>query len=189
MKREIVLGDKKVTYTVRVSTRARYMRMTVGDEGLIVTLPHPRYEKFIDHFFREKTSWIIRQLKRFEELQKKEKIYYSKEDYQKRKKEVLNLIIKRVEFFNSLYNFHYRNISIRNQTSVWGSCTRAGNLQFNYKLIYMPPKVLDYVVVHEICHLKEHNHSSRFWDLVSKTVPDHKAIRKLLRGYVMKEDK
>jgi predicted metal-dependent hydrolase len=78
-------------------------------------------------------------------------------------------------------------IRIRNQTSLWGSCTRTGNLQFNYKLVYLPKRSVDYIVVHELCHLKEHNHSQRFWKLVEKMIPDYKQIRRSLRQYVMQE--
>ena len=60
-------------------------------------------------------------------------------------------------------------------------------MQFNYKLIRLPQTALDYVVVHELCHLKEHNHGVKFWKLVEKVVPDYKEIRKSLRQYVMNE--
>jgi hypothetical protein len=95
-------------------------------------------------------------------------IQFPKEEYEYNKNTVRKMVTERVEFFNSFYKFPYNNISIRNQTSVWGSCSRSGNLQFNYKLVYVPEKTMDYVIVHEICHLKEHNHGPNFWKLVEK---------------------
>ena len=74
-------------------------------------------------------------------------------------------------------------ITVRTQRSRWGSCSAAGNLSFNALLILAPPEVLDYVVVHELCHRKEMNHSSRFWALVSSQVPDWQARRAWLRQH------
>ena len=73
-------------------------------------------------------------------------------------------------------------VAIRNQKSRWGSCSKKGNLNFNYKLVFLPPEIRDYVIVHEVCHIKEFNHAREFWDLVAETVPDYRELRKRLRG-------
>ena len=188
MKREIVLSGQTIAYTIRHSTRARHLRMVIDpDDGLIVTVPNPWFERFVEKFLRQKANWILRHLARVKKMEGKIVIRYTKEEYEKNKNDVLAIIVKRVEFFNTLYKFAYNKITIRNQTSLWGSCTRAGNLQFNYKLLYVPPKTRDYVIVHELCHLREHNHSGRFWKLVARTFPDYEKIRKSLHKYVMKE--
>lgn len=188
MKREVVLGGEVVSYTIRQNRRARSVRFTIDPvDGLLVTVPNAWHERFVEGFLKQKSTWILRHLHRMKKLDGKTVIRYSKAEYEKNKDAVLKLVISRVEFFNSLFNFSYRRISIRNQTSLWGSCTRTGNLQFNYKLIRVPPKALDYVVVHELCHLQEHNHGPRFWRLVEKVIPDYKEIRKSLHQYVMKE--
>lgn len=72
-------------------------------------------------------------------------------------------------------------IAIRNQKSRWGSCSRQGNLNFNYKLAFLPAELRDYVIVHEICHVKEFNHGKGFWNLVGETMPHYKEVRKKLR--------
>lgn len=72
-------------------------------------------------------------------------------------------------------------LTIRDQSSRWGSCSVKGSLNLNYKLVMAPPQVADYVMVHELCHLREQNHSKRFWSLVQSLVPDYKAHRKWLR--------
>jgi predicted metal-dependent hydrolase len=188
MKRDIILDGQPITYTLKQSGRSRNLRMTIDpDEGLIVTVPNPWFERFVEGFLKRKSSWILKHIARMKKLEGRTVIRYTKQEYEKNKNTVLNMVISRVEFFNSLYKFHYGKISIRNQTSLWGSCTRAGNLQFNYKLMYLPKETLDYVIVHELCHLKEHNHGERFWKLVAQTIPNHKEIRKSLHGYVMKE--
>jgi len=95
------------------------------------------------------------------------------------------LVFERIKYFNQNYRFKIRRISIRNQRSRWGSCSKKGNLNFNYRIVLLPPVVSDYIIVHELCHLGEFNHSKRFWGLVAKTIPDYQQIRKELRGKVI----
>ena len=95
------------------------------------------------------------------------------------------LVMERIKHFNQNYEFTVGRISIRNQRSRWGSCSKKGNLNFNYRIVLLPPKVSDYIIVHELCHLGEFNHSKKFWDLVAKTTPEYKQVRKELRGRVM----
>ena len=75
----------------------------------------------------------------------------------------------------------YGRISIREQKTRWGSCSSVGNLNYNWKLVLMPPGVLDYVVVHELAHRREMNHSAAFWKVVATWMPDYKKYRKWLR--------
>ena len=188
MKREIVLDGQIITYTVRYSLRVRSIRMTIGlDEGLVVSVSSAWHERFIEGFLHQKSKWIVKHLNKTKKLAGKTVIPHSKKEYEENKTQALVYITERVEFFNMLYHHTYKHISIRNQTSLWGSCTRAGNLQFNYKLMHLPKRTIDYVVVHEVCHLKEHNHSARFWQLVARTMPDYKTIRQSLHNYVMRE--
>lgn len=84
----------------------------------------------------------------------------------------------RLAHFNQHYNFAYYKVAIRNQRSRWGSCSRKGNLNFNYRLVDIPAHLADAVIVHELCHLKEMNHSKAFWELVAETIPDHKERRR-----------
>ena len=83
--------------------------------------------------------------------------------------------------FNTFYKLPLRKIFIKNLKSRWGSCSEKGNLNFNYKIIFLPPDVADYIVVHELCHIKEFNHSKNFWAEVAKTLPKYAALRKELR--------
>ncbi len=103
--------------------------------------------------------------------------------YYEHKNEALIFISKKLEKFNKYYNFKYNRISIRNQRTRWGSCSRKGNLNFSYKILFLPEHLSDYIIVHEICHLKEFNHSKNFWNLVAKTIPDYLEKRRELRKH------
>jgi predicted metal-dependent hydrolase len=97
------------------------------------------------------------------------------------KKQFRQIVEEGVEEYNKFYNFEYNRIAIKDNRTNWGSCSTKGNLNFNWKLIFAPLEVIDYVIVHELCHLKEHNHSKHFWDLVAEQIPNHKLYRKWLK--------
>lgn len=96
-------------------------------------------------------------------------------------KEFRKNIIKFIEKYNQDQKFKYKRIAIKDNRTNWGSCSTKGNLNFNWKLIFAPKDVCEYVVVHELCHLIEHNHSKAFWDLVKSIYPDFKIKRNWLK--------
>jgi predicted metal-dependent hydrolase len=101
--------------------------------------------------------------------------------YLKHKEQARMAFHARLAHFNMHYGHKLRRVFIKNSKSRWGSCSSAGNLNFSYKLLFLPPEVLDYVVVHELCHLKQFNHGPKFWALVEEALPNHKALRRTLR--------
>ena len=186
MKKVVELKGKKIEYFLLESKRARYLRLSVDlEQGLVVTKPRHIPHFFVERFMQDKFAWIIKHLTKFKELQSKPKLKVTFHEFETNKYTALQLFKQEVEFFNSFYKYPYRKISVRNQKTLWGSCTRDGNLQFNYKLTLLPKRMRDYVIVHEICHLKEHNHGSKFWELVAKAIPDYKQIRRAMHGYAM----
>jgi len=105
----------------------------------------------------------------------------SRRDYLQDKERARDLVLERLAYFNRCYNLKWGRIAIRNQRSRWGSCSKQGNLNFNYRIAHLPPLLQDYLVVHETCHLKEHNHSRHFWELVAETIPSYAISRRELR--------
>ncbi len=89
---------------------------------------------------------------------------------------------ERVKLLSGKFGFMVKEVKIRGQKSRWGSCSSNGNLSFNYKLIQFRKEVIDYVIIHELCHTKEMNHSSKFWKLVERFCPDYKILKKELRN-------
>ena len=90
-------------------------------------------------------------------------------------------VTRRAEFFSPQIGVRYNHIAVRVQRSRWGSCSGKGNLNFNCLLALVPQEVLDYVVVHELCHLKEMNHSDRFWAEVERILPDYRQRKTWLK--------
>ena len=90
---------------------------------------------------------------------------------------------KRVEHYIQITGGTYTRITIRDQKTRWGSRSSSGTLSFNYRLMYAPLKVLDYVVVHELCHITHMNHSKEFWNMVASVLPDYKKSRSWLKEH------
>lgn len=180
---EIILKGSKIKYELKKSRRASRMRLCVQAGGnLTVTMPNNFSMDKIESFIVQKTDWILVKIG----LMKKRKYNpvfhrYSKREYKKHKIKALELAKKKVSEFNGIYGFEYNRISIRNSRSRWGSCSEKKNLNFNYKIIFLPEDLLNYIVVHELCHIGEMNHSKRFWNLVEKVVPDYREMRKRMR--------
>lgn len=92
-----------------------------------------------------------------------------------------SIITERTVHWNQYYGFSYNRIAIKNQKRCWGSCSAQKNLNFNYRIIFLPEVLMDYVIVHELCHLAELNHSKAFWSHVARALPEYHESRRVLR--------
>lgn len=99
------------------------------------------------------------------------------------RKAVRDTFEKRVAYWHPFTGGNYTSITVRDQRSRWGSCSSRGTLSFNYRLVFAPPRVLDYVVVHELCHLTHMNHSKDFWNMVGTVMPDYKVCKNWLKEH------
>lgn len=179
-----------MTHEVWKINVVRSARKSIGlqiDSDLVVTLrvPYRMSDKEVKRFVEEKTPWIEKHMNKMKERLSVDEAFpeerLTMEEIQKLADEALKVIPERVAFFAPQVNVTYGRITIRNQKSRWGSCSAKGNLNFNCLLMLAPPEVLDYVVVHELCHRLEMNHSARFWQEVERVIPDYKTRRKWLK--------
>ena len=106
----------------------------------------------------------------------------SRVNYLKYNEEARIFIFERLDYYSGIYGVRFNRVSIRNQRTRWGSCSKKGNLNFNYRLLMLPRSLANYIIIHELCHLKELNHSPRFWNLVAQAAPDYLKIRRELRS-------
>jgi len=182
MKKEITIDGINIEYILKISKKAKKIRLSIYRDGdFIVTIPHRVKEKQAEYFIFKKSKWILDKIHYFENCPPVIKTKCTKKEYNLYKGEALALANNRVEHFNKIYGFNFNKIYIKNQKTRWGSCSRIGNLNFNYKIALLPEKLADYIIVHEICHLGEFNHSQRFWNLITRTTPNYKEIRKELK--------
>lgn len=164
-------------------TVIRSKRRTIAiqvNPDLTVTVRAPRRatQREIDRILREKQPWIQ---KHMEQMKEKRAQYDAMEmdgltdaECRQLKQKAQAYIPERVEYFANIMGVDYGRITIRKQKTRWGSCSGKGNLNFNCLLMLAPPEVIDYVVIHELCHRKEMNHSRAFWREVEKVMPDYK---------------
>lgn len=182
MKKRIELHKKQVEYTLKVSRRARRMRLAVYCDGsFVVTAPSMMNQGLIEKYIIQKSQWILEKIEYFKSFSGQLLKKSTKKDFLKQKDEAYALAKNRIDHFNKMYRFRFDTINIKNQKTRWGSCSKRGNLNFNYRIVSLPPKLADYIIVHELCHLREFNHSRKFWNLVAKTFPDYLDIRNELK--------
>lgn len=176
--------ERDIVVERRRSGRARRASLTVHPDGrAVLSMPRWMDDLAAERFVQEQAEWLRRQLARVSKFKDHVFLPRDRRTYLARKEEARQLVAGCVERVNATYGFRFGRISIKNLRMNWGSCSVRGNLNFNYKLVFLPPRLAEYVVAHELCHLREFNHSPRFWNLVARVFPDHRELRKALRTY------
>ena len=155
------------------------------DMRVVVRAPEKIPQNEIIKFVEEKQNCIKKHLvqmyfKAEENKKQKKEPALTNADIEKLCQKALSVIPDKVKYYAEIMGVTYGRITIRNQKTRWGSCSSKGNLNFNCLLMLMPDKVLDYVVVHELCHLKQMNHSKKFWKEVERYMPDYPNYKKWL---------
>ncbi len=155
------------------------------DLRVVVKAPYGVSEKEINRFVGEKADWIDKSLRKMKERQQVEESgeALTEQDIKLLTTRAKRIIPPMVDRYARMMGVTYGNITIRMQKSRWGSCSGKGNLNFNCLLMRAPDEITEYVVVHELCHRKEMNHSDRFWAEVEKFIPDYKERRKWLKDH------
>ena len=169
-----------------IRSKRKTLAIEIKKDGrVIVRAPMRVPMRDIERFINEKSEWIrVHREKVMErKAQEEAEAIPALTDAQLRslKKRASIAIPERVAHFAPLVGVDYGRITIRSQKTRWGSCSSKGDLNFNCLLLLAPPEVLDYVVVHELCHRKQMNHSPRFWAEVARIIPDYKTKVKWLK--------
>lgn len=173
-------------YQTRISPRAKRLGLTVyPDRRVIVTVPRGTPSDRVHDYVTAHAGWIERQIASLRPFERCIFLPGGRRDFLRHRDRARMFVTETLRKFAPVYGLTFNRIAIKNLKSTWGSCSERGNLNFNYRLVHLPMPLAEYIVVHELCHLAEFNHSGLFWSLVARCVPDHKERRKALRSYLL----
>ena len=160
-----------------IKTKIKNMYIYIKDGKVIVKVPTRLKEEQIKEFVNKKANWIYKNVKKEREKTKIEK-KIEQEDLL-----VLQWVVKNsIEKYSKLLKVTPNKVKIKDIKYAWGSCSVKKNITINQKLATKDANVIEYVVLHEMCHLKHMNHSKKFWSLVEKYMPDYKNYKKMLKS-------
>lgn len=183
----ISIADVSVPCEFVRKKRSKSITISVRTDGVVV-VSRPWWVRQVEaeHFLYSRIAWIQDRLDALEAIPLDIR-RQDAEHYVAHKERARELVAEKVSYWAERVGVTYGRISIRRQKTRWGSCSSAGNLNFNYKIIFLDPELQDYLVIHELCHRKQMNHSQDFWDEVGKYYQDYKnadkKLRKLALGY------
>jgi len=164
-------------YFVRHRRARRYVLRVEGDGRLRVTIPRGGSRREAEAFVQRNVEWVVRQRSRTRtELR-------PIEDEKALRQQARRELPPRLLELAACHGLTVSRVSVRNQQSRWGSCGRDGHICLNWRLVLMPPAVRDYVLVHELMHLRRMDHSPAYWRLVEEAYPDYRSAREWLRRH------
>ena len=168
------------SYTVIRSARKTLAIQIKSDGSVLVRCPRAAKQSDIDRILCQKSEWIIANL---QNVHKYEALpCFTESQLKLMKQEAQQIIPMRTREISQKIGIPYNRITIRCQRTRWGSCSSKGNLNFNSLLVLAPPEVMDYVIIHELCHRLEMNHSSAFWKHVETHCPGYRSHRNWLKS-------
>lgn len=179
--RTIQLEKEAVEYMLHKRRGVRKLTLTVRADGsVLLTVPWWVSQGAAARYLHTRRDWLMRAL-----AQARARGVSSPKDsaahYKKHKEAARAFVRARLEVLNEHYGYSWGRVAIRSNNTCWGSCSSKQNLNFDYRILFLPPHLQDYILAHELCHLKEMNHSPRFWALVARAIPDYKRCRTELR--------
>lgn len=183
MKKESLLVlDRTIEYSIKESKLAQRMRVAVYADGdVIATKPIKTSPEILRKFIESKKLWIVKKLEQRKiqivpELKENSRIHFLKY-----KIEARNLVKAKLNKWSKKLGLEYSDFRVKQLKSRWGSCSGKKELSFNYKILFLPEIMQDYIIVHELCHIKEMNHSKKFWTLVENALPNYLSIKEKIR--------
>ncbi len=175
-------------YGVELRSRkgTRRLSLAVQASGKI-SLTKPRQVSLLEAklFIFQKRAWLEQTLKQYQINNSSDALTRQEQEkrhYHKHRERAQQIISSRVKELATRLKIGYNKVSIRNQKTRWGSCSAKGNLSFNYRLIFLDSELMDYVIIHELCHRLEFNHSPKFWQLLSDYSPNYQELRSKLKA-------
>lgn len=176
----------KFAYTLRVSSRARHVRLSIQRDGqVLLTLPRHVPEHMGQSFLLQKSDWVLRKMAIWKRRPAQMRLKGTRQEFVAQKTEALTFVQERIQVINAVYGFTFARVTVKNMKTRWGSCSRQKNMNFHYKIAVLPRPLADYIITHELCHLTELNHGPRFWRLVAQTMPDYRLRKRALRGFAL----
>lgn len=177
---KITLNWKNISYTKKYSNRAKSIRISINSSWeLILTLPETGFfgklfwvEQKWEDFLKSKSDWILKHISKRQSIENNNPnlSIYSRNHYLKYKEEARILCENKCKYWSEKMWLKYNKIAIKTMKTKRGSCSSKKNLNFNYKILFLSEKDRDYLIVHELSHLKHMNHSENFWNLVCETL-------------------
>ena len=166
-----------------IKSRRKTISLEVREEGLIVRAPNRITKKEADDFVRRHEAWIEKQREKLalRKAQKEQQPKLTEAQLHELAQKAAEYIPARVRYYAARMGARYGRITLRCQKTRWGSCSTKKNLNFNILLMLAPPEVIDSVVVHELCHLWEMNHSKRFYERLYAAYPDYDRCNRWLK--------
>ena len=165
-----------------IRSSRRTLSLQITPQGrLRVRCPNRMPKAEIERFLASREQWIRTHLEKCRAQSDQPQL--TREELQALADQAGNRIPERLAYFAPRVGVTYGRTTLRMQKTRWGSCSARGNLNFNVLLMLAPPEVLDYVVVHELCHRKEMNHSPAFWAQVERVLPDYRGPRQWLKDH------
>lgn len=168
-------------YRIIYSARKTLAIEITADLNLVVRSPRGVSKRVIEKMLAEKRDWIEKSLIKQKERAEKKKSYTA-DDILFLRKRASKIIPKKVEYYSEIIGVKANGVKITSAKTRFGSCSGKNSLNFSLYLADYPDEAIDYVVVHELCHIIEHNHSKRFWKTVEKYLPDYRERKKLLNN-------
>lgn len=172
------------TIKIVKSNRKTFSLEVKRDGSVILRAPTFASNRQIEEFYNKNKAWLEKHIIENEKITEESRSYpaFTEDEIKALKARAKQYIPKRVEYWAEIIGVKYNSVSIRAQKTRWGSCSSKGNLNFNCLLMLTDTEAIDYVVIHELCHIKELNHSKRFWSLVETYMPNYKEVQKRIKS-------
>lgn len=170
------------SYAVVRSGRKTMSLQVKRDGSVVVRCPLRTSDAKVRAFVEEHRDWMERHVDAVRRQRESRPVFTEKEVLRYREL-ARRVLTEKTQAWAAEMGVDYGRIAIRQQATRWGSCSAKGNLNFNWVLVLLPEELQDYVIVHELAHRKEMNHSPRFWRVVAEYIPDYESRRKKLRDY------